>query len=160
MTGASPQLMMQPDHPLFKSLQQQSKARLIQAPPLHKQTPSASPSLSAKSLSINEEAENTGPSLLLPAKDIEQLYGTPPEQRTQHQHSRACGNAQKNYLVDWMCIHLLHGTLQLDKLEKETQDLCCVYWKYNTKDHFKTHSNIYATEQQVQCICQRENLLY
>ncbi|MFA6038448.1 MAG: hypothetical protein WC748_10060 [Legionellales bacterium] len=150
VASASPKLTMRPDHPLMKSLQQQSKARLIQAPPLHKQTPPSSPFLSSARASISDEAEeDDSTTLYLPVKDIEQLYGTPPEQRALHQHSRDCGNAQKNYLIDWMSINLSRGTLQLNKLEQETRDLCCVYWKYNTKDHFKTHSNVYATEQQV-----------
>ncbi|MFA6038270.1 MAG: hypothetical protein WC748_09155 [Legionellales bacterium] len=143
-------LIMRPNHPLMQSLQQQSKARLIQAPPLRKQTPPSSPFLSAARVSVSDEVEeDDDATLCLPVKDVEQLYGTPPEQRALHQHSRACGNAQKNYLIDWMSINLSRGTLQLNKLEQETRDLCCVYWKYNTKDHFKTHSNAYATEQQV-----------
>ncbi|MFA6038149.1 MAG: hypothetical protein WC748_08540 [Legionellales bacterium] len=160
MSKNSPSLAMRPDNPLMKSLQQQSKARAIQAPPQLKKTPPVSPSMSAKSTAIflsdaEAEGENTA-AALLHEKDCEQLYGTPLDKLDEHQHSRACGNAQKHYFVDWVYMQFLNGTFQLNQMDKERQSLCCVYWKYNTKDYFKSRSNIYATEQQVRSYVKEE----
>jgi hypothetical protein len=158
MSKNSPAISLQPDSPLIKSLQRQSKALAIQAPPQLKKTPPSSPSSSAKSAAIilsDTEPEST--SIVLPhKKDIEQLYGTTPDKLDEHQHSRACGSAQKHYFADWLCMQLLQGTFQLNEMDKEKQSLCCVYWKYGTKDHFKTHSNIYATEQDVRSYVKEE----
>jgi hypothetical protein len=150
MSKDAPAISLSPTSPLMKSLQQQSKSRVIQTAPVVKQTPPSTPSLPALTLSLTSDTEDEE-SIVIPLieKDTEQLYGTSPDKINEHTHSHSCGNAQKHYFISWMSAHLLHGTLELNQLETESKSLCCVYWKYNTREYFKKHSNVYAIEHEV-----------